>query len=114
MPAKSYELKPCPFCGSSRAVMHYIMTQNRFCIRCQDCGVKSRAFLDAEEAVASWNTRISSKTTIKEIKEIARKLTEIPCDDCIAYDICKPKHSSAGQCEENIMMAIVRAAGWSV
>lgn len=51
------ELKPCPFCGSNRVCRHYIMGQNRFIVRCFECGITTQSFLDVNDAVKIWNRR---------------------------------------------------------
>jgi len=50
-------LKPCPFCGSNRVCRHYMMGQNRFAVRCLECGITTRSFLDVNDAVKIWNRR---------------------------------------------------------
>ena len=48
------ELKPCPFCGSTRiydaGLWHHV-------IKCLDCGTRSAPFSNWDEAVERWNTR---------------------------------------------------------
>ena len=51
------ELKPCPFCGSSRVFRHHIMSQNRFTVRCLECGITTPSFLDVKDAEKIWNKR---------------------------------------------------------
>ena len=50
-------LKPCPFCGSNRVCRHYMMGQNRFTVRCLECGITTPSFLDVNDAVKIWNKR---------------------------------------------------------
>jgi hypothetical protein len=62
MSAKTYNLKPCPFCGG-RAVLH---SRYVACIDTEECGAMKctpRAHTK-EETVAAWNRR-----TPDELKE---------------------------------------------
>jgi Lar family restriction alleviation protein len=56
------EAKECPFCGTKRAsedTLYFISLgkAGRFRIQCQECGVNTRWYEDAEEAWRAWNDR---------------------------------------------------------
>ena len=51
------ELKPCPFCGSDAI---FSDGYNHWYVRCsnQECLVRTRRFLDKNNAMACWNRRV--------------------------------------------------------
>ena len=57
------ELKPCPFCGGTARMysgkINYYPYDHRFRVWCEKCNAMSNLFRTREEAVASWNWRVS-------------------------------------------------------
>jgi len=62
---KTYDIKPCPFCGGNGTIIHDTYTNNVECsyVMCENCqarGVKiivSARYCSDEEAVEKWNRR---------------------------------------------------------
>lgn len=52
------ELKPCPFCGKSKAKIHYpYFTDTYCCIQCYECYCTTALFKTPDEAAEAWNRR---------------------------------------------------------
>jgi len=52
------ELKPCPFCGGAGRILTHL-TEDKFTIECLGCGMRLRWFRSGEEAMESWNSRVT-------------------------------------------------------
>ena len=53
------ELKPCPFCGSSRVeIAGYFPF-----VRCKGCEARTGSYDDKEAAIKAWNTRAYEENT---------------------------------------------------
>ena len=115
----SYELKPCPFCGSNNLAEG---NHSPFVI-CDDCGAfgPGNADLTHDEAVEKWNTRYHSayeETVIKAWEEI-KEYTERTCKRK-AY-ISMPRHNGerfaklmVGEFEQmNAMVDNVSKSRWA-
>lgn len=54
------ELKPCPFCGSTRVSGVTLSNKSlmfREFVDCEDCGASTTTHATKQEAVDAWNTR---------------------------------------------------------
>lgn len=47
------QLKPCPFCGSTNVVLHYM----RYRVMCLQCRARTAQYDKEQEAIAAWNQR---------------------------------------------------------
>ena len=70
----SDSLKPCPFCGSNNI---YLYKACGVCcddawLECLECGTKTKAFRDVDEAIDAWNWRIGPTFTLDELDAIRR------------------------------------------
>ena len=65
---KSFDLKPCPFCGGKNAVVtnvleaepemaYYGLTKDNWNVVCNDCYAVGGTRRTAQEAVDAWNRR---------------------------------------------------------
>ena len=78
------ELKPCPFCGSKRAVRHGVISTSQVYVQCMDCGARTHKFGGSEKAIEAWNSRASEKiiptpcTNVEEqtVKDWFQKINE--------------------------------------
>ena len=52
------ELKRCPFCGGAGRILTHL-TEDKFTIECLGCGMRLRWFRSGEEAMESWNSRVT-------------------------------------------------------
>ena len=52
------KLKPCPFCGGAGRILTHL-TEDKFTIECLGCGMRLRWFGSGEEAMESWNRRVT-------------------------------------------------------
>ena len=59
--AQEATLKPCPFCGSKRAVRHGVISTSQVYVQCMDCGARTHSFVGSEKAIEAWNSRVSEK-----------------------------------------------------
>lgn len=74
--ARSVELKPCPFCGSSNIDPHGWASTESTGPACDDCAaIAGRATASWEHNVAAWNRRASTAGTLAELRaaNIARQ-----------------------------------------
>lgn len=59
----SAELKLCPFCGSNDVELWDndadVVWKHAYQVMCRECGVRTLFFKTQDEAVKSWNRRIS-------------------------------------------------------
>ena len=56
----NYDLKPCPFCGSTTLELGNLVDEDDWFVNCEDCGVQQLANHTKQEAARLWNTRVSS------------------------------------------------------
>ena len=70
------ELKPCPFCGSTRvSIMKLSDGKNKFAI-CMNCKATSNAAKKVEDVKYLWNKRAERTAKVIELA------TRIYCDEC--------------------------------
>lgn len=55
MVEKSYELKPCPFCGSDAMITEF---NDSYYVECESCCATTGECVTIKEAVMSWNRRL--------------------------------------------------------
>ena len=59
-------LKPCPFCGGEAELRDPHGAFSRLAaVFCNDCEIRGQLQVDAETAIAAWNTRVPSPTTVE-------------------------------------------------
>ena len=56
MVEKSYELKPCPFCGSDAMITEF---NDSYYVECESCCATTGECVTIREAAESWNRRYS-------------------------------------------------------
>ena len=73
------ELKPCPFCGSSKSTIEPVFGASfgtpRFCVICSDCGADSQVDLGLSGATECWNTRPIEDELRARVAELEVKLS---------------------------------------
>lgn len=57
------ELKPCPFCGSSKVGCEVVFIARAWVAGCYDCGAQTGRpeGQERDAAVAAWNRRVSGE-----------------------------------------------------
>ncbi len=70
----SNKLKPCPFCGSNNIYLYKAcgVCDDDAWLECLECGVKTKAFRDTDEAIDAWNNRVEPTFTPAELDAIRR------------------------------------------
>lgn len=67
------ELKPCPFCGSSRVSLYQI--RESWHAECRNCGASSSSFADHRDyAAEAWNRR-AEDPALERLKQAAVEWT---------------------------------------
>ena len=70
------ELKPCPFCGSTRVVVSAEMPRAYY-VECQDCWASlSWSYSSEDKAIASWNRRAPDEEKTKLLKRYCEVIEE--------------------------------------
>ena len=75
MKEQTNELKPCPFCGSTRVIVDTTIL-GAYTAECLDCcAIISHCYPTKEDAIAAWNRRAEKALVAQdEAKNIAKKL----------------------------------------
>lgn len=55
---KGGKLLPCPFCGSPPCDINAYRVNTQTMIGCSNCHMIQHVFLELEEAIEAWNTRV--------------------------------------------------------
>lgn len=61
----SYELKPCPFCGSKSIRIIYINGNEKRYASCYKCGARTKNGDTTKEAIKRWNERVSCQELLR-------------------------------------------------
>lgn len=72
----SDKIKPCPFCGSNNIYIYKAcgVGCDDAWIECLECGTKTKAFRDVDEAIEEWNRRVEPTFTPDELDAIRRNV----------------------------------------
>ena len=71
----SFELRPCPFCGSAATLYGDPQEDGDCIVICNECGATSGYFYDREKAAGAWNRReaAAGMWRQKRIRHILKK-----------------------------------------
>jgi Lar family restriction alleviation protein len=74
------KLLPCPFCNGNPAVFDNGSIPGWTYIKCNQCGIKGNYCRDSKRAIEEWNTRVTPKVSVEQVKGMIQEKIEVNKD----------------------------------